>query len=87
MKHLVSKDGTRIAYEQSGAGLPLLLIHGTGIDHTYWDPIAPTLEQYFTVFTMDRRGRGRSGDTEPYAIQREFEDVSFLVDYIHEKVI
>jgi pimeloyl-ACP methyl ester carboxylesterase len=86
MKHFVSKDGTRIAYKRSGVGPPLVIIHGTGIDHTYWDPIAPRLEQHFTVYTVDRRGRGQSGDTEPYAIQREFEDVATLVDSIPEKV-
>lgn len=86
MKYHVSKDGTRIAYDRRGAGPPLLLIHGTGIDHTYWDPIASTLEQYFTVYAVDRRGRGQSGDTEPYAIQREFEDVSSFIDDIPEEV-
>ncbi len=82
MKHVISKDGTHIAYERSGTGPPLVLIHGTGIDHTYWNPLIPRLEQYFTVYTVDRRGRGQSDDTQPYAIKREFDDVAALVDSI-----
>ena len=85
MDHLVSKDGTNIAYERRGEGPPLVLVHGTGIDHTYWDPVAPELERLFTVYNVDRRGRGRSGDTAPYAIQREFEDVAALVEGIPQK--
>jgi pimeloyl-ACP methyl ester carboxylesterase len=82
MEHVISKDGTPIAYERSGTGPPLVLVHGTTTDHTHWTPYIPKLEQYFTVYAVDRRGRGQSGDTEPYAIQREFEDVATLVDSI-----
>ncbi|MGE5333910.1 MAG: alpha/beta fold hydrolase [Nitrososphaerota archaeon] len=82
MEHIVSQDGTRIAYERKGHGPPLVLIHGTGIDHSYWDLVAPELERHVTVYTIDRRGRGQSGDTEPYAIQREFEDVAAIVGSI-----
>lgn len=53
-----------------------MLVHGTGIDHSYWDPIIPGLERLFTVYAVDRRGRGGSGDAPSYAIQREFEDVA-----------
>jgi pimeloyl-ACP methyl ester carboxylesterase len=86
MKHGISKDGTRIAYERSGMGPPLVLIHGTGIDHTYWTPLIPRLEKYFTVYAVDRRGHGQSGDPQPYAIQHEFDDVAALVDSIPEPV-
>ena len=86
MDHLISRDGTHIAYERSGTGPPLVLIHGTGIDHTYWTPLIPRFEQHFTVHAVDRRGRGQSGDTQPYAIQREFDDVVALVDAIPETV-
>jgi len=82
MEHTISKDGTPIAYARSGTGPPLVLIHGTTADHTRWDPLLPKLEQYFTVYAVDRRGRGQSGDTEPYAIQREFEDVAAVIDSI-----
>ncbi len=86
MEHLLSKDGTRIAYEQKGQGPPLVLVHGTGIDHSYWDPVAPELERHFTLYIPDRRGRGRSGDVQPYAIEREFEDVAALIESIPENV-
>lgn len=79
MEYVISHDGTRIAYARSGEGPPLVLIHGTGIDHSYWDPVAPELGRHFTVSSVDRRGRGHSGDTAPYAIQREFEDVAAMV--------
>lgn len=85
MEHLASKDGTRIAYERKGKGPPLVLVHGTDVDHTYWDPVAPRLERHFTVYAIDRRGRGGSGDTPPYAIQREFEDVAAMVESLPEE--
>ncbi len=82
MEHLASKDGTPIAYERSGEGLPLVLIHGAAADRTRWAPVLPELEKHFTVYTIDRRGRGQSGDAEPYAIEREYEDVAAVVDLI-----
>ena len=82
MDHLISADGTPIAYERSGAGPPLMLIHGTGIDHRQWTGVLPRLRQSFTVYSMDRRGRGESGDAHPYAMQREFDDVAVLVDAV-----
>jgi len=86
MNYIASKDGTQIAYQYNGVGPPLVMIHGTGTDHSYWEPILPRLERNFNVYTVDRRGRGQSGDTEPYAIQREYEDVAALVNSIPEKV-
>jgi pimeloyl-ACP methyl ester carboxylesterase len=77
-----SKDGTEIAYSRSGSGSPLVLVHGGTADHTRWLPVLPSLEEHFTVYAVDRRGRGRSGDTEPYSIEREFEDVAAVVDSI-----
>lgn len=75
-----SKDGTRIAAFRSGAGPPLVLVHGTTADHTRWRPVLGALEARFTVYAVDRRGRGASGDTPPYAFEREFEDVAAVVD-------
>lgn len=86
VEHLPSRDGTRIAYERRGQGPPLVLVHGSGIDHSYWDPAVPALEQRFTLYIVDRRGRGQSGDTPPYAIQREIEDVVSLIDSIPGEV-
>ncbi len=82
MEYVNSKDDTRIAYWRQGDGPPLVLVHGTGIDHSYWDPISPELAQRFTVYAIDRRGRGRSGETAPYALQREFEDLKALIDSV-----
>lgn len=82
MEQITSKDGTRIAFERSGQGKPLLLVHGTTADHHRWDSIAPRLEPYFTVYAMDRRGRGDSGDAPTYAIQREAADIAALVDVV-----
>jgi pimeloyl-ACP methyl ester carboxylesterase len=74
MDKVRSKDGTLIAFQKSGTGAPLVLVHGTSADHTRWAPVLPPLASRFTVYAMDRRGRGGSGDTDPYAIEREFED-------------
>ena len=58
-----SKDGTKIALWRTGVGPALVLVHGTTADHTAWDPFVRRLEPYFTLYAMDRRGRGGSGDS------------------------
>jgi pimeloyl-ACP methyl ester carboxylesterase len=60
--HVVSADGTRIAYRASGGGDPIVLVHGSATSSVDWVPIVPLLRERFTVVTMDRRGRGDSGD-------------------------
>jgi pimeloyl-ACP methyl ester carboxylesterase len=60
---ITSTDGTTIAYQRSGDGTPLVLVHGTAGDHRRWAPVLPAFEQQFTVCAVDRRGRGGSGDT------------------------
>ena len=67
-----SRDGTRIAYSRNGQGSPLVLVHGTTADHTRWAPILPALEEHFTVYAVDRRGRAASGDAEDYAVERAY---------------
>ncbi|HEX5505730.1 MAG TPA: alpha/beta hydrolase [Thermomicrobiales bacterium] len=81
MESVCSADGTRIAYQRGGEGPPLVLVHGSADDHTSWAPLLPALRERFTVYALDRRGRGESGapDTAPYAIEREFEDVAAVV--------
>lgn len=74
-----SADGTRITAWRSGSGPPLMLVHGTTADHTRWDHLLPALTEHFTVLAVDRRGRGRSGDSVAYALEREFEDVAAVV--------
>lgn len=86
METITSKDGTMIAYQRSGTGPPLVLVHGTTADYTRWRPILPAFEQHFTVYALDRRGRGGSGDAEQYTIEREFEDIVTLVNSIDELV-
>ena len=71
-----SADGTPIAVFTSGTGPPLVLIHGAAADHTTFRVLGPLLANRFTIHAIDRRGRGASGDTDPYAIEREFEDVA-----------
>jgi pimeloyl-ACP methyl ester carboxylesterase len=68
MDKITSKDGTMIVYQRSGVGPPLVFVHSTTADHTRWVPILPAFEQYFTVYALNRRGRGGSGDSEQYAI-------------------
>ena len=77
---VVSQDGTPIAVSQSGEGPPLVLIHGAAADHNRWAPVLPGLEERFTVFAIDRRGRGRSGDASDYALEREYDDVVAVVE-------
>ena len=81
---VTSKDGTPIAYWRSGDGPPLVLVHGTAADHHRWTPVLPAFEQHFTVCAVNRRGRGGSGDSSDYAIEREFEDMAAVVDSLGE---
>jgi pimeloyl-ACP methyl ester carboxylesterase len=82
MEYVTSKDGIPIAYERRGRGQPLVLIHGAAADHTRWEPVLPGLEKQFTIYAVDRRGRGQSGDGDSYAIELEYEDVAAVVDSI-----
>ena len=75
-----------IAYRRSGEGPPLVLVHGTAADHSRWRPVLPALEERFTVHAIDRRGRGGSGDSDGYAVEREFEDIAAMVDSLGESV-
>jgi pimeloyl-ACP methyl ester carboxylesterase len=84
METVTSKDGTPIDYERGGEGPPLVLVHGTTSDHSTWELILPELQKHFTVYAMDRRGRGESSDGggSAYGIEREFEDVVAVIDSI-----
>lgn len=77
-----SKDGTPIAFDRLGGGPPVILVH-PAFGHRAFDPpmaeAARLLSSQFTIFTYDRRGRGESGDTPPYAVEREIEDIDALI--------
>jgi pimeloyl-ACP methyl ester carboxylesterase len=76
-----SADGTVIAYTRAGQGAPLILVDGALCSRSFgpMPKLAKQLTPHFTVYTYDRRGRGASGDTEPYAPDREVEDIEALV--------
>ncbi|NMN93605.1 alpha/beta fold hydrolase [Antrihabitans stalactiti] len=82
MPTVTSKDGTTIAYESAGSGPALVLVDGAlcwraaGVTPT----LLPELAKHFTVYAYDRRGRGESTDTQPYANERELEDLEAVVE-------
>ena len=86
MEHITSKDGTMIGFRRSGTGPGLLFVHGITADHMSWSKISPRFEEYFTVYAMDRRGRGGSGDSPDYNFMREVEDIVALLESIGEPV-
>jgi pimeloyl-ACP methyl ester carboxylesterase len=79
-----SLDGTTIAFSRSGDGPPLLTVGGALADATAVAPLLPHLEPHFTVCAVDRRGRGQSGDTAPYAVEREVEDLAAVIEAVGE---
>lgn len=81
MKKAISKDGTPIAYDVTGSGSPLILVDGALCSRNFgpMPKLAPILAEHFTVFSYDRRGRNQSGDTKPYAAEREIEDIDALI--------
>jgi pimeloyl-ACP methyl ester carboxylesterase len=82
MGTVTSSDGTAIAYDRSGEGPPVILVDGALCYRAMGPnaPLAALLAERFTVFTYDRRGRGDSGDTAPYAVEREVDDLAALID-------
>ena len=76
---VTSQDGTRIAYESTGSGPALVLVGGGLTDRSSDATLASTLANSFTVYTYDRRRRGDSGDTQPYAVEREIEDLEAVI--------
>ena len=80
LERVTSADGTTIAYERSGEGPAIVLLPGGSVDRHSNDGLAAVLSSTGTVFNVDRRGRGDSGDTLPYAIEREIEDIAAVID-------
>ena len=81
MTDVISKDGTRIAYDRTGSGPALILVDGALCSRAFGpsEKLALQLASRFTVFRYDRRGRGDSGDTTPYSSAREVEDIAALI--------
>lgn len=82
MPTVTSKDGAHIAYDRSGEGPAVILVEGAMGSRAFGfgGPMTPLLAPHFTVYTYDRRGRGESGDTAPYAVAREVEDIEALIN-------
>ncbi|WP_344159113.1 alpha/beta hydrolase [Kribbella yunnanensis] len=76
MQKVASTDGTEIAYDVAGSGPGLVLIAGAFTGRSYFTPYVEALSTAFTVVNYDRRGRGDSGDTAPYTVEREWEDLA-----------
>lgn len=81
MSTVLSKDGTAIAFDKLGNGEPIILVDGALCSRSFGPlpKLAQLLAPHFTVFNYDRRGRNESGDTPPYAVEREVEDIEALI--------
>jgi pimeloyl-ACP methyl ester carboxylesterase len=81
-KTVTSNDGTSIAYERAGAGPALILVDAAGHYRALssFGGLIGLLAAHFTVYNYDRRGRGDSTDTAPYAVEREVDDLAALID-------
>src|SRR5579864_6243746 len=82
MDTLTSPDGTTIAYDKQGKGRGVIVVDGALTVHSSGSgsELAKLLAPHFTVYGFDRRGRGESGDTLPYAVDREIDDIEALID-------
>jgi pimeloyl-ACP methyl ester carboxylesterase len=79
METVTSRDGTTIAFDRLGEGPPVVLVSGGSTDRQSNAVVADLVAPHFTAFNYDRRGRGDSGDTMPYAVDREVEDIDGVV--------
>src|ERR1700722_14886912 len=80
-----SEDGVSLAIWASGAGRPVLLVHGTTSSHATFDELVPHLQEHRRVYRYDRRGRGLSGDGTPgapYRLELEFADLAAVVGHV-----
>lgn len=82
MQSVKSKDGTTIAFDRTGKGPVIVLVGGAlgTRSHPMQEQLVRELEPHFTVVNYDRRGRGDSGDTQPFAVDREIEDIEAVID-------
>lgn len=82
MEQVTSADGTTIAYDRLGEGPPLIVVGGATCNRAMTRPLADELARHFTVINHDRRGRGDSSDNQPFAVQREIEDIDALIGVV-----
>lgn len=81
----VSEDGVNLAIWASGAGRPVLLVHGTTSDHSTFNELVPHLQERRRVYRYDRRGRGLSGDgppDQPYRLELEIADAAAVAEHV-----
>jgi pimeloyl-ACP methyl ester carboxylesterase len=88
MAKVISKDGTPIAFEKKGSGPAVIIVDGALCSRGFGPTpkLIPLLEKGFTVLTYDRRGRNESGDTPPYSVEKEIEDLDALIKEAGEPV-
>jgi pimeloyl-ACP methyl ester carboxylesterase len=79
LRHVAAPGGVSLAVDVGGSGPPLVMVHGAGSGKWGFDFVRPLLQPRFTVWAVDRRGRGDSGDGEDYSLEREFDDVAAVV--------
>ena len=79
MNTVTSADGTLIAFDRFGDGPPVIMAAGAFNDRSATEPLARALGPRLSALNYDRRGRGDSGDTAPYSVQREIEDIAALI--------
>ncbi len=81
MEKVISRDGTPIAYDKTGQGPSVILFDGAFCSRNFgpMPKLAPLLSRHFTVYAYDRRARGDSGDTKPYSIDREIDDMEAVI--------
>jgi pimeloyl-ACP methyl ester carboxylesterase len=80
LRQVTSRDGTRIAYETLGSGPVVILMCSDPSERSSLGQVAAVIARDVTVITFDRRGTGASGDTRPYAVDREIEDIEAVID-------
>ena len=87
VQHVESSDGTPIAYRVVGEGDPIVFVHGVATSGADWLFVQPHLRERFAVVTMDRRGRGASGDGPGYELAREADDVLAVMDAVGAELL
>src|ERR1700712_5376229 len=87
MKIVKSKDGTKIAYDEVGQGVPVIIVGGAFSYRKFKDlvQLANILSPEHQVINYDRRGRDDSGDTKPYSVNKEIEDLEAIIDAVGGK--